>query len=105
MRVEVWCERSRRDGQYIAPMKAWKGDLPAIPRQGDYINVQENGAVEEVRSVTWDLAHQVVLLTIRPDWDGEYGLMAAFREKQQQAGSTDKPAVEQTTRKEQHATA
>lgn len=56
----------------VPSVKIWEGELPYVPRVGEYIVLDEEFGNEEVLDVTYFFTEFGVCLEIGPDWDGKY---------------------------------
>lgn len=72
MKVEIWSRKPAVTGARMK--KVWTGNLPCIPRVGEFVTIKDGYADEEVLLVSYflDQDSPSVILEIAPDTANEY---------------------------------
>ena len=83
MKVTVQCKSTTRGSQHdTAPrVVVWTGDMTVHPRVGEYVTIFDGWCSEEVIAVDYLLYNHSVVITIGPDYAGEYAKRVADNEE------------------------
>ena len=69
MIVEVW---TGYVGGLVGPKRIWRGEMTAVPREGEYICVRDGYGAEVVMSVMYDVVNNEIELRVGPDDENVY---------------------------------